>query len=138
MNEMLSNKVDKETVTNALHKKVSKTDLSTLQQNLESKIQSVEDLFKSKLEQVLAAQEHVLKIIENENEICNKKLDRHNPQLEDIRKRLDMKVDRREIDNFTKECIHNVDKVRDEVDDIIANLAKSIEHHKTNTSKHGL
>lgn len=132
---MLSNKVDKETVTNALHKKVGKTELSTVQQELEAKITSVEELFKSKLEQVLSAQEHVLKIIENENEIYNKKLDRHNPQLEDIRKRLDMKVDRREIDIFTKECINNVDRIRDDIDEVIEKLVKNIEHHKNNTSK---
>ena len=135
VNEILSKKIDMETVTNALQKKVNVNDFSTFEAQMEEKIQKIENNFKSKLEEVIEAQEQVLKIVENENEIHHKKLNRKNPQLEEIRMKLDMKLDRREIDTFTQECVNNVDRVRDEVEEIVKSLTEQLEDHKENNGK---
>ncbi|CAI2384761.1 unnamed protein product [Moneuplotes crassus] len=134
VNEMLEKKVDKETIANALQKKINKTDFTVFQKEMDAKMERLEATFKTKLEQVIEAQEQVLKIVENENEIHHKKLNRNNPQLEDLRKRIDMKADRREIDIFTQECMNNVDRIKDEVEDIIQNLSTKLETHKSSTA----
>ena len=135
VNESLEKKVDKETIANALLKKVNKTDMSVLEKGIDAKIEAIEQSFTSKIEKVLEAQEQVLKIVENENEIYTKKLNRKNPQLEDLRKRIDMKVDRREIDSFTQECINNVDRIRDEVEEVIEKISAKLDNFKSLTGK---
>ena len=129
---MISSKVDKETVTNALHKKVNKSDIAELQKEFDLKIKGAEDSFKSKVEQILKAQDQFMSLIES-GEICKKHaINRHNPQLEDIRKKLDMKIDRREMDTFNQEWSININKMKDDLQDVIHKLSSSIEVYKSN------
>jgi len=130
---MLSNKADKESITNAMSKKVNKTELSTLEKEFTDKLEQVEDSFKSKLEQVLEAQEKFIKIVENESLFNSSKVNRHNPQLEDLRKQINTKLDRREIETYNQEYINDMERLKDEVEDMCHKVSADIECCRSNS-----
>lgn len=136
VNEMLSNKIDKEAVTNALHKKVNKNDLSVLEQDLTTKIQKTEESFKAKLDQILEAQEHLMQIVENETVIKEK----DTPQIVDLQNQIYTKVDRREFDTYTKNIELSIsrplNKLREEFTGHLQAITSTIEHYKSNTGKY--
>lgn len=121
---MLATKVDKETVTNALHKKAGKTDLQVLETDIQTKLQSLEDSFKKRFEQLLNAQDHILQIVENENAIHAKTSGRDNPYVDKIHKR---------IDNLGYECEYKIDQIRQEVSEITNKQNQSFGTLKANT-----
>lgn len=130
---MISSKIDRETVTNALHKKVSTADLAEVQKEIEQKITTAEEMFQGKVEQILTVQDQFMKLVES-GDVCKKHTaTRHNPQLEDIRKRIEMKVDRREIDVFTQECLLNIERVKDEFAETIKKLSTTLDVYRTNS-----
>lgn len=112
--------------------KVNKSDLAEMQKEFDNKIRNAEDMFKSKVDQILKAQDQFMNLVES-GEICKKhNVSRHNPQLEDIRKKLDMKIDRREMDTFSHESMININKMKDEVHDVIQKLSTSVEIYRSN------
>ena len=118
-----------------MHKKANKTDMTLLEQDLASRIQSVEDSCKSKLEQILSTQDKFMQIVESGELFKSSKLSRHSPQMEDLRKRLDLKLDRRELETYNQECITNIERVKDEVDQVVQRLSNAFDLYKSSFGK---
>jgi hypothetical protein len=120
LNEMLSNKADKETVTNAMCKKVNKTDLSQIEQEIHEKIDKMETSFKQKLEQVIEAQEKFIKIVENESIFQKSKLARHN-KCEEMIRQLSLHQSQKE-----SELNNSISAVKEDISSSIRALSSNV------------
>lgn len=129
LNEMLSNKADKETVTNAMCKKVNKTDLSQIEQEINEKIDKMETSFKQKLEQVIEAQEKFIKIVENESIFNKSKLTRHN-KCEEMIRQLSLQHSQKE-----SELYNSISSVKDDLSSKLNALSSSMSSSLTSFGK---
>lgn len=130
VNELLAGKMDKETITNAMNKKASKTEVTEVKDELSARINDLESGFKSKLEKILEAQDQFINLVESGELVSKDKLTNESTVIQDIRRSLESKLDRREIETYNREQVTNLSKIKDDVHEIIQKLSSNIDYYK--------
>lgn len=130
INELLNTKIDRETITNAMDKKATKTEIYDAKSELEERISNLETSFKTKLEKILEAQDHFIKLVESGELVGKDRITKNNPIIEDIRRNLDSKLDRRELDTYNFEQLSNLNKIKDDMQTVVHKLSSNIDSYK--------
>lgn len=131
VNELVSNKVDRETFANTIQNQCNyKPEFNNLKSTLEERIEKIETSFKQKLEKILEAQDQFINLVETGELVSKKQLYKNNPIIEDLRIKLDSKLDRREIDTYSHQQMNNLNKLKDDVHEIISKFNSTLDHYK--------